>query len=211
VPLGPCGTACQSWRASSGATQTRGRGLPSDRWHRGTGPANPVQCRNTMTARWRDSPQQCGSGTRDTGSDTQHCRRPCPAAPPLSHSDPARARAAPGVTRDLQRSILLLSDSVPKATVIRQRAPTAGLNACVANVPSEAMTVIEPRSLLWTLVINPGGKEHARQPSHEHAAHVSCPSESAPGQVKLGWLKLQSTLEVGLRDYVFSYLPVMPH
>jgi hypothetical protein len=63
-------------------------------------------------------------------------------------------------------NILLLTDSVPNATVIRQRAPIADINACVAKVPFETMTVVasEPRSsrLLWTLVINPGGKEHVR-------------------------------------------------
>ena len=104
-------------------------------------------------------------------------------------------------------NILLLSDSVPKSAVSCQRAPIADVNTSITEVPSETVTVIESRPLLWTLVIHPGGEEHARQPSHRHATHVSSPSESAPGQIKLEWLQLQSTLEAGLGDFMLSYMP----
>ncbi len=77
------------------------------------------------------------------------------------------------------------------AAVFRQRAPIADVNSCVATqmVPFKALTVIELQPLLRTRVIRPGGKVHARQPSHdsdmthEQAAQVCCPSESAPGHV----------------------------
>jgi hypothetical protein len=83
----------------------------------------------------------------------------------------------------------------------------ADVNTCTAKVPSEAIAVIESWSLLWTLVNHPEGQEHARKPSHGHAAHVSYPSESAPGQVKVKWLQLQLTLEVDLSDTMLSYMP----
>ena len=75
-------------------------------------------------------------------------------------------------------NILSLSDGVPYVAVTRKRGP-------VVDVKAKTMTVIELWSLTRALVIHPGGEEHARQPSHGHAAHMSCPPESAPGQVEL--------------------------
>jgi hypothetical protein len=74
---------------------------------------------------------------------------------------------------------------VPYVAVTRKRGPVVDVNACVAKVSSKTMAVIELWSLTRALVIHPGGEEHARQPSHGHAAHMSCPPESAPGQVEL--------------------------
>ncbi len=54
------------------------------------------------------------------------------------------------------------------------------VNASIAQIPSNTMAIIELWSLLLALVFHPGGEE----PSLLHAAHVSCPSESAPGQVE---------------------------
>ena len=82
-------------------------------------------------------------------------------------------------------NILLLSDGVPYFAVTRQRGPIDDANTCIAKIPSKTMAVIELWSLTRALVIHLGGEEHARQPSHGHAAHMSCPPESAPGQVEL--------------------------
>ena len=101
---------------------------------------------------------------------------------------------------DVAVDILLLSDGMPSATVACQRGPVVDVNTCVAKIPSKTMAIVELRSLLRALVIDPGGEEHPRQPSHRHATHVSCPPESAPGQVKLERLYLQSALKVGPSD-----------
>ncbi len=83
--------------------------------------------------------------------------------------------------------LLSLSDGVPYVAVTRKRGPVqvVDVNACVAKIPSKTLAVIELWSLTRALVIHPGGEEHARQQSHRHAAHMSCPPESAPGQVEL--------------------------
>ncbi len=73
---------------------------------------------------------------------------------------------------------------MPYVVVTRKRGPVVDVNACVAKISSKTMAVIELLSLTRALVMHPGGEEHARQPSHGHAAHMSCPPESAPGHVE---------------------------
>jgi hypothetical protein len=63
------------------------------------------------------------------------------------------------------------------------------VNSCITKVPFQTVPIGELRSLLGTLVVNPRREKQPWKSGHWHSAYVTCPSEPAPRQIIIKWLK----------------------